>query len=92
MGRLNIIDTITRETGLSQIQIADRVHVSKSTISAWRMGAPIPHIKERRLMRLLAMNKRQTSRRSETFDAWKILVKSPKNSQDFEMSFETGMT
>ena len=42
MGNINVIDNITKVTGLSQIQLADRVGVSKSTISAWRMGAPIP--------------------------------------------------
>jgi len=37
MGRINLIDTVIKETGLTQTQIADRVNVSKSSISAWRM-------------------------------------------------------
>ncbi len=82
--RINIIDTITNETGLSQIQIADRVNVSKSTISAWRMGAPIPRIKERKLMQILHMYRRHSSSRNETFDEWKILVKSPENSKNWQ--------
>ena len=83
MRRINLIDTVTKETGLSQTQIADRVDVSKSTISAWRMGARIPPIKERRLMHMLRNDRRQASSRSETFDAWRVLVKTPKNSKNW---------
>ena len=83
MRRLNIITTITRQTGLSQTQIADRVNVSKSTISAWRMGAPIPPVKERRLMHLLNVDRRESSSEGQTFDAWRVLVKTPTNSKNW---------
>ena len=83
MRRINIIDFITKETGLSQIQIADRVGVSKSTISAWRMGASIPQMKERKLMQILRMSRRISSSKTKAFDVWKILVKSPTNSKNW---------
>ena len=83
MGNINIIDNITKATGMSQIQLADRVGVSKSTISAWRMGAPIPPVKQRRLMQIMRMTRRDSTSHSEVFDKWKLLVKSPKNSRNW---------
>ena len=85
MRRINLIDTVIKETGLTQTQIADRVNVSKSTISAWRMGARIPPIKERRLMHMLRADRRQASTKDETFSAWRELVKTPENSRNWAM-------
>jgi DNA-binding XRE family transcriptional regulator len=83
MKNVNVIDNITKVTGLSQLQLADRVGVSKSTISAWRMGAPIPPIQKRRLMQIMRMKRRISSTHNDVFDTWRLLVKSPKNSRNW---------
>lgn len=83
MRSTNIIQNVTNATGLSQIQLADKVGVSKSTISAWRMGAPIPEIKQKRLMQIMRMERRTISAHNETFSAWRALVKTPINSRNW---------
>lgn len=52
---MNIIDYITRNKGLKQKDIADRLNVSKAQVSKWKSGEYISYSKQEELNKLAGL-------------------------------------
>ena len=72
----NIVAAVTDLASFNQKQIASRLDVSTSTVSAWRKGATIPQTKKVQLLQLLGMSIRNDTKYNEHELAWELFVKS----------------
>ena len=72
----NIVAAVINRTSFNQKQIASRLDVSTSTVSAWSKGATIPQTKKVQLLQLLGMSIRNDTKYNEHELAWELFVKS----------------
>ena len=72
----NIVAAVINQASFNQKQIASRLDVSTSTVSAWSKGATIPQTKKVQLLQLLGMSIRNDTKYNEHELAWELFVKS----------------
>lgn len=70
---MNIIDYITRNKGLKQKDIADRLNVSKAQVSKWKSGEYISYSKQEELNKLAGLFGNDTE--------WAVITKTKENTK-----------